>query len=207
MAFLCPRPGVCRAGDGLCSEGQGTRFPPGTNPVPLPGCVRLSHTHRHRHRALCPLNPKAPEGGAGCPPPAWRAGRRPPAGPAEPLARTQLSGALGTGEQRGQEPEPARGGRGWRPYLQVDEDGYHVRRAQHQPQGDHVVLEERARRCHLGLEGLATFQARGALTASPRRGAPCGPATQARNPPCSALGGEHPGETWPRPLWNGRGRS
>lgn len=206
MAFLCPRPGVCRAGDRLCSEGQGTRFPPATNPTAPPRCVRLSHTHQHGHHVPLVPSIQSPqrEERAALLPPGGRENALQP-GPAEPLAGTQLSGALGTVQGRGSEAGAARGRRGWRPYLQVDEDGRHVRGAQQQPQGDHVVLEERARHCRLGLEGLATFQARGALTASPKWGAPCGPATQARHPRCSALRGEHPAETWPRPLRTGRG--
>lgn len=33
------------------------------------------------------------------------------------------------------------------PHLQVDEDGRHVHRAEHQPQGRHVVLQERSPHC------------------------------------------------------------
>lgn len=194
MAFLCPRPGVCRAGDRLCSEGQGTRFPPATNPTAPPGCVRLSHTHQHGHHVPLVPSIQSPqrEERAALLPPGGRENALQP-GPAEPLAGTQLSGALGTVQGRGSEAGAARGRRGWRPYLQVDEDGRHVRGAQQQPQGHHVVLEERARHCRLGLEGLATFQARGAPTASPRWGAPCGPLPRA-----GTHGAQRSGESIPR---------
>lgn len=57
---------------------------------------------------------------------------------------------------------------GWDPYLQVDEDGRHVRRAQHQPERGHVVLEERSPSAPEGRQSPSRPQSPvgGALTAS-----------------------------------------
>lgn len=60
-------------------------------------------------------------------------------------SKTPQVGARPTSERVRTAAPMQRAGRD--PHLQVDEDGRHVHRAEHQPQGRHVVLQERSPHC------------------------------------------------------------
>lgn len=108
---------------------------------------------RGSHHPLCPCSdPTRQLRGLVCP--ERGKGQHPSTANQTSRALEDLQGAALQASSRWSPPDVGAGQEGGPPHqagadphLQVDEDGHHVRRAEDQPQGCHVVLQERSPRC------------------------------------------------------------